>query len=152
MRPVPPELDRFLAPYPRVVRDVAISLRSRVLSVVPKAHETVWDATNAVSLAYSAEGRHGTDLWHLASFSKHVNLGFSDGASLIDPLDVLRGTGVRIRHATFREVEDTQAGWIDEYLMSALKFAGLTESMGDGGTTIKVMNGPKRRPNPAPAT
>ena len=145
-RHVPAELRKFLAPFPKAVQAIALGLRNRVLAVVPRAHETVWDAVNAVSLAYSTAARGGTSLCHVATYSKHVNLGFADGAALPDPLALLRGTGTRIRHVSFRQVEETQAAWIDDYLRVALTLAGLTEEMGDGGTTVRVMQGPKRRP------
>lgn len=141
-----PELKAFLEPFPPFVRDTALQLRKRVLDVVPLAHETVWDASNAVSVAFSTAATKGTDICHVAIYSKHVNLGFADGASLPDPLGLLEGTGKRIRHASFRNPDETRAAWIDDYLRAALRFAGLTDAMGDGGTTVRVMQGPKRRP------
>ena len=146
-RGVPPELEEFLKPFPSAVRDTALQLRKRVLANVPLAHETVWDASNAVSIAFSSAAKRGTDLCHVAVYSKHVNLGFAEGAILPDPLGLLTGTGTRIRHATFRHPEQTSAGWIDDYIQAALSVAGLTEITGDGGTTIRVMQGPKRRPH-----
>ena len=144
-RPVPPELTQFLAPFPPVVTATALELRKRVLSVMPKAHETVWDAINAVSLAYSDTER-GTGFCHVAVYSKHVNLGFNEGASMPDPLGSLAGSGTHIRHVTFREPADTKAMWIDGYLRAAIDVVGLTSTMGDRGTTIRVMQGKKRRP------
>ena len=144
-RRVPPEVREFLAPFPSVVEDTALQLRKRVLAVLPKAHETVWDAINAVSLAYSNTAG-GTGVCHIASYSKHVNLGFDEGASMPDRLGLLAGTGKHIRHVTFREPADADAAWIDDYLQQALGAVGLTSSMGDGGTTIRVMQGRKRRP------
>ena len=79
------------------------------------------------------------------SYSRHVNLGFNDGASLPDPLGVLGGTGARIRHSTFKSVDAVTVEWIDDYLHAALANAELTATMGDGGTTIRVSAGPKRR-------
>jgi hypothetical protein len=84
---------------------------------------------------------------HVATYTKHVNLGFNDGASLTDPLGILAGTGSRVRHVSFRSVEDVRAPWVDEYLHAAVAHGGLTASMGDGGTTVRVSKGPKRRPS-----
>ena len=74
-----------------------------------------------------------------------MNLGFNDGASLDDPHAVLAGTGSRIRHVSFHAVADVDAEWVD-YLAAALAQAGLDGGMGDRGTTIRVSEGPKRRP------
>jgi hypothetical protein len=145
-RPVPADLVSFLAPLRSEIQDLALGLRARVVAVVPAAHEIVWDATNAVSLVYAPSDRWQDGVVHIAAYSKRVNLGFNDGATLTDPLGVLTGTGRRIRHVSFRSSSDVGAAWIEEYVAAALAQAGLDAHMGDGGTTVRVSNGPKRRP------
>jgi hypothetical protein len=61
VRPVPPELTRFLAPFSDDVQEIALGLRGRVLALIPDA-QFVWDATNAVSLVY-ARPRDGKTAW-----------------------------------------------------------------------------------------
>ena len=145
-RRVPPELTEFLAPFSDDIQAIALSLRKRVLAVMPEAHEFVWDATNAVSLVYAPSTRWQDGVVHIATYAKRVNLGFNDGASLDDPQAVLAGTGSRIRHVSFHAVADVDAEWVDDYLAAALAQAGLDPGMGDRGTTIRVSEGPKRRP------
>lgn len=145
-RRAPPELTKYLTPFPEGVAGVVYGLRARVLAVMPNAHEFVWDATNAVSLVYTPSIRWQDGVCHIAVYSKHVNLGFNDGATLDDPLNVLQGTGSRIRHVTFRSVEALQATWLDDYLHAALANADLSFGMGDGGTTVRASTGAKRRP------
>jgi hypothetical protein len=145
-RPAPPALTEFLAPFPDDVGEIALRLRARVLGVMPNAHEVVWDATNAVSLVYAPTTRWQDGVCHIAVYSKHANLGFNDGASLADPLGILTGTGSRIRHVTFRSVDDVDAAWVDDYLRAALTNAHESGGMGDGGTTVRASAGPKRRP------
>jgi hypothetical protein len=123
-----------------------------VLAEVPRAHEFVWDATNAVSLAYAPAERWQDGVVHIATYATRVNLGFNDGASLPDPLGILTGTGARIRHVTFKSVDDVDAPWIGDYVRAALDHAGLGSDMGDGATTVRVSNGPKRRPDGVGAT
>jgi hypothetical protein len=77
----PSELVDFLAPFPDEVQELALGLRERVLTVMPNAHEFVWDATNAVSLAYTPTTRWQDSVVHIASYAKWVNLGFNEGAS-----------------------------------------------------------------------
>jgi hypothetical protein len=145
-RPVPAELVDFLAPFPDGVQELALGLRERVLTVMPNAHEFVWDATNAVSLAYTPTTRWQDSVVHIASYAKWVNLGFNEGASLDDPLGILVGTGGVIRHVRFVAIGDLEAVWLDDYLRAALDNAGCRADMGDGGTTVRVSEGPKRRP------
>ena len=146
MRPAPPELVEFLAPFGDDVHEIVHRLRIRVLGVMPEAHEIVWDATNAVSLVYAPSTRWQDGVCHIAVYSKHANLGFNDGATLADPLGVLTGTGARIRHVTFRTAGEADAPWVEDYLRAALAHADHTSAMGDGGTTVRVSDGPKRRP------
>jgi hypothetical protein len=75
-----------------------------------------------------------------------VNLGFNEGASLDDALGILVGTGAHIRHVRFAAIGDLAASWLDDYLRAALDHAGCRADMGDGGTTVRVSTGPKRRP------
>ncbi|MGH9289958.1 MAG: hypothetical protein ACRD0V_16975 [Acidimicrobiales bacterium] len=145
-RAVPSELIEFLAPFADEVHELALGLRERVLTVMPNAHEFVCDATNAVSLAYTPTTRWQDSVVHIASYAKWVNLGFNDGASLDDSLGILVGTGSRVRHVSFRAVGDLEAPWLEDYLRAAMDNAGCSAGMGDGGTTIRVSAGPKRRP------
>ena len=147
-RRVPPELRTFLAPFPDDVAETALALRARILAVVPRAHEIVWDATNAVSIVHGASERWREDaITHIAVYARHVNLGFNHGAGLSDPRGVLEGTGSRIRHVPFRGRDDVEtADWIDEYVDEALRAAGQDRSLGDSRTTIRSSKGPKRRP------
>ena len=145
-RPVPAALDEFLAPFDDEVVAIVHGLRERVLAVMPNAHEFVWDATNAVSLAYTPTRRWQDGICHIAAYTKHANLGFNEGASLADPSGVLEGTGTRIRHVSFRSSADVTAGWVDHYLRAALAAAGVPAGAGDGGTTVRVSVGHKRRP------
>jgi hypothetical protein len=148
-RAVPAELVDFLAPFSDEVHELALGLRARVLTVMPNAHEFVWDATNAVSLAYTPTTRWQDSVVHITSYAKWVNLGFNEGASLDDPLGILVGTGAHIRHVRFGAIGDLEAAWLDDYLCAALDNAGCRAEVGDGGTTVRVSAGPKRRPGGA---
>jgi len=145
-RAAPAELIDFLAPFSGEVQELALGLRARVLTVMPNAHEFVWDATNAVSLAYTPTTRWQDSVVHIASYAKWVNLGFNEGAALDDPLGLLVGTGAHVRHVRFGAIGGLEAAWLDGYLHAAFDNAGCRADMGDGGTTVRVSAGPKRRP------
>ncbi len=117
-----------------------------MLEFLPNAHEVVWDATNALSLVFTLTDRWQDGICHVALYSKHMNLGFNDGALLDDPEAVLKGTGARIRHATFSSPDAVDAAWIDDYLAAAVANVDMTVEIGDGGTTIRESSGPRRRP------
>ena len=146
-RPPPDELVGFLSLLDEDVTEIALALRERVLGVLPNLHEVVWDAVNAVTVAYTPTTRWQDAICHTPAYTKHVNLGFNEGATLPDPRGVLTGTGKHVRHATMRSVADVYAPWIPTYLQAAAAQAGVPFDAGDRGLTVKVMAGPKRRPH-----
>lgn len=129
------------------MQDIVHLLRTRVLKIVPNAHETVWDAANAVSLVFSPTPRWQDGICHIATYSEHVNLGFNQGGILDDPLGILEGTGNRIRHVSFHSRSETKGKWIDDYVERAMEAACMSPKDGDRGTTIRIMKGEKRRPS-----
>lgn len=145
-----PELDGFLSPFDEALAETVLRLRDRVLSVMPNAHEVVWDAVNAVTIAFTPTARWQDGICDIATHTKHANLGFREGASHPDPLGVLEGNGAHKRHVTFRSADDASPGmapWIEDYLRTAMKAAGMKPDEGDRGRTIRIMKGTKRRPS-----
>ena len=146
IQPEPPEYLAFLAPYSAEVQDLARGMRSRLLEALPPCIETIWDATNAVGVAFGFTEKNADHFIHLAAYTKYVNLGFSQGASLADSEGRLQGSGARIRHIRITRLED----WDDPYLKDLVRQSHL-EAVQSGAvvearTLVRVMEGPKRRP------
>ena len=87
----PNALIKFLKPYDQEVRDAALKLRALVLEEMAPCFENIYDAYSAVAIGYGTSDRLSDGVFHIAVYSKHVNLGFNDGASLDDPLPGCRG-------------------------------------------------------------
>src|SRR5258708_34019159 len=96
----PPTLIKFLKPYDREVRDLALQLRALVLEEMAPCYENIYDAYSAVAIGYGQSDRLRDGIFHIAVYSKHVNLGFNDGAAMDDPKGIMQGAGPRIRHLT----------------------------------------------------
>lgn len=142
----PSEYIEFLAPYSPEIQTLARALRVRMLELLPPCIETVWDATNAVGVAFGFTEKNADHFIHLPVYSKYVNIGFSQGATFHDPEGRLQGKGSRIRHIRLLAVEDLD----DPYLLDLIRQAHET-AVGAGmpvepKTLIRVMDGPKRRP------
>jgi len=119
----PQALRKFLEPYDREVRDLALKLRALVIEEMAPCYENIYDAYSAVAIAYSTSERLSDGICHIAVYAKHVNLGFNDGAHLSDPKKILDGTGKSIRHITIRSTEDLARPEIRSYLRRARKAA-----------------------------
>jgi hypothetical protein len=141
----PPEYVEFLAPYPAATQELARALRRRLVHLLPDCIETVWDATNAVGVAYGFTERNADHFIHLPAYTSYVNIGFSHGTALDDPEGRLKGTGARIRHIRLNHVDD-----LDDYIEGLIHQAA-RQAKGAGTpveprTIVRVMEGPKRRP------
>jgi hypothetical protein len=145
------ELLKFLAPYDPAVRKLALEVRAYLLTIEPRATETIYDAYNAVSTGYSFTGRLKECYCHVAVYSKHVNLGFNRGADLDDPRKVLRGAGSQVRHITIRDKSDLAGPYLKGLVKAAIVNA---RTLGIAGgipeiepqSIVKAIYAKRRRP------
>ena len=145
--PPPPALLDFLAPYDHDVQQLALAVRRFVIEHIPHMTEIVYDASNAVAMAFTPSGRFKEATCHVSVYADHVNLGFNRGAELPDPGGHLLGSGKAIRHVTIRRVEDLLAPHLRALLAEAVKRAHATTA--HAGIIIKSTSGKKRRPGAA---
>ena len=153
--PVPRQLTNFLKPYDPEIRSLALKLRALVLEEMTPCYENIYDAYSAVAIGYGTSDRLRDGIFHLAVYSKHVNLGFNEGATLDDPKGILQGNGNQIRHITIKSVEDIKRPELRNYIRRARK-----KALADAGklgeplpkkpvgvvSTVKAIYAKKRRP------
>lgn len=150
----PRDLVKFLQPYGRGIRDLALQLRALVLEEMAPCYENIYDAYSAVAIGYGTSERLSDGILHIAVYSNHVNLGFNDGATLPDPKRILEGKGSRIRHITIKTTEDLSKPELRSYIRRAKKRASadarkLGEAAGNSKgvvSTVKAIYPKKRRP------
>jgi len=153
--PPPADLRKFLRPYDREVQQLALGLRALVLEEMAPCYENIYDAYSAVAIGYGTSDRLGDGVFHIAVYSRHVNLGFNDGATLADPKGILQGNGNRIRHISIKSESDLARPEIRAYIRRAKKNA-LAEARKLGEkppqkpagviSTVKAIYAKKRRP------
>ena len=146
----PKDLTRFLRPYDPSIRELALGLRELVISELAPCNENIYDAYNAVAIGYGLTDRMKDGICHIAVYAHHVNLGFNNGATLADPSDLLRGTGLRIRHITIRSTSDLKRPELRAYLRRALKQAQPAGPRRKSAGVVSVVKGNypvKRRPS-----
>jgi hypothetical protein len=151
----PPALIRFLKPYDREIRDLALKLRALVLEEMAPCYENIYDAYSAVAIGYGTSDRLRDGIFHIAVYSKHVNLGFNDGATLADPKGILQGSGNQIRHITIKTPDDIARPALRAYIRRARKKAfAEARKLGEPApkkpagviSTVKAIYPKKRRP------
>jgi len=153
--PPPRALIKFLKPYDREIRDLALQLRALVLEEMAPCYENIYDAYSAVAIGYGTSERLSDGIFHIAVYSKGVNLGFNDGAALADPKGILEGTGNRIRHIKMRKPSDIVRAEVRAYIRRARKVAlADARKLGEPApkkpdkvvSTVKAIYPKKRRP------
>ncbi len=145
-----PELLEFLEPYSEEIQNLALELRGQVIDWVPSANELVFDAYNAVSMAFSLSDKLSDAFCHIAVYPGHVNFGFNRGTELRKSTVRLSGSGQLIRHLTVRDISEFPADEIREMVLEAVKIAEqrirLIASHIHGQTFINRSAGKKKRP------
>jgi hypothetical protein len=161
----PPELIKFLAPYDPAIQKLALNLRALVIEEMAPCHENIYDAYSAVAIGYGSSDRLKDGVFHIAVYASGVNLGFNDGASLDDPLGILKGSGKQIRHITMKTQADLKRPEVRAYIRRARSQAiedarkqGETgpaplQKGGEVVSVVKAVYPNKRRPglDPSPA-
>ena len=151
----PSELVKFLRPYDPAIQDLALKLRVLVLDEMAPCFENIYDAYSAVAIGYGSSDRLQDGVLHIAVYTKHVNLGFNHGATLDDPLGILKGSGKQIRHITIESPEDIARPEIRAYVRRAHKTAvDDAQKLDDAPpaklkrvvSTVKAIYPKKRRP------
>jgi hypothetical protein len=151
----PPELVKFLKPYDREIQALALKVRALVLEEMATCYENIYDAYSAVAIGYGFSDRLRDGVFHVAVYSKHVNLGFNEGATLDDPLGLLEGGGKQIRHTPIRTPADLARPEVRAYVRRARQVAiddarklGASPPKSTPGvvSTVKAIYPKKRRP------
>jgi len=88
------------------------ALRELVLEGAPEAEESIKWARPA----YEYNGA----LCYIMAFKNHVNLGFSRGTDLSDPLGILEGSGKEMRHVKVTTLEGILADALKDLVREAV--------------------------------
>ena len=149
--PVPPprrEYLEFLSVYEPRITQLALAVRTLVLSEAPEAVELIYDAYNAVAAGYSFTGRPSDAFIHIAAYASWVNLGFNHGADLDDPGGLLRGTGRQVRHIRIAEAGDVRKPAIRAFIRDAIRRAARPEGRAEaaGTSVVRAIYEKRRRP------
>jgi hypothetical protein len=147
-RKPPQALAGFLAAFDPAIGRLFLDTRALVLDAAPDANELVYDAYNAVTIAYSFTGQLKEAFCHVAAYSGHVNLGFNRGAELDDPAEILVGAGARIRHVRIASRGELAAPALRRLLRAAVAQGRALAPAAPArpASVVRPTTGAKRRP------
>lgn len=141
------QLETFLAPYPAEVQGLSWDCLKWTRQKFPGTTEVFWDATSAVCIAFSFTDHERDCFFNFAVFAKHVTIIFPWGISLNDPEFRLKGEGKRVRNIRMSGMDTLHDPYVEGLIYQAASLGVQPDERVEPRQIVKVMNGPKRRPN-----
>jgi hypothetical protein len=105
---------------PDQLRPVVIRLKEIVLSIHPEACEVVRLGDRAATYGVGPK-KMSEGYCYILPHTNWVNLGFYKGADLMDPNNMLEGTGAKLRHIKIKSLDECEAPEIGKLIKSALE-------------------------------
>ncbi len=127
-------LRELMQDRPEHVVSTAIAARKAVLKLAGECSELIYE-TYCISNAFTFTGKQGQGFIHIATYAKHVNLGFDHGTKLEDPEGLLQGTGKLIRHIRLNGVSDMKRESVARLIRGAVQ-QGLAMAELKGGNVV----------------
>ena len=109
----PNTVDAYVASLDGWRAEVVSTLRQLILKAAPGTKESIkW-----AQPVYEENGPFA----YIRAFKNHINFGFWRGGELPDPLDLLQGSGDRMRHIQLTGVKDMKKKAFKDFVRAAVK-------------------------------
>lgn len=130
------KLMEMLSNRPRAVSETALELRRLISKLAPDSSELLYK-TYAVSNVFTYTGKLGQAFLHVATYAKHVNLGFNQGSRISDPEGLLHGNGKLIRHIRIDQIDDAKDKKVRRLIEAAIEL-GIQMAENAGGIQDQI--------------
>ena len=91
-----------------------------ILEIYPDVVEVPWPKQKIIGYGVGPK-KMSEHFCYLGIYQNHVNLGFYYGAELVDPEDLLEGTGKKLRHVKVRNVAEIEQSSLRDLLIQSLE-------------------------------
>jgi hypothetical protein len=118
------QLADFLGKFDPGVAAFAKGALTKLRSRLPGAFELVYDNFNALAIAFSPTDTSSAAILSIAVYPRWVSLFFAQGARLLDPRSLLKGSGNQMRHIVLASPDDIRRSDVEALISQALKLAG----------------------------
>jgi hypothetical protein len=119
------QLADFLGKFDPEVATIAKGALSKLRKRLPGAFELAYDNYNALAIAFGPTDGSSAAVFSIAVYPRWVSLFFAQGARLLDPRSILKGSGNQMRHIVLESPDDIQRPDVEELISQALKLAGV---------------------------
>ncbi len=111
------QLMDFMAQYTPEVQELIFKVRAMLERELPDAREFVDIPSRIIAYGYSP--KYKDLVCAIAPYASYINLIFSTGTRLSDPLKILAGTGKRARHVKIQSMNDVEMSGIADLVHEA---------------------------------
>lgn len=118
LRPIHGDFISLLRYKDQELIDLYSELRQFVLKLYPECNELLYH-THALTSVYTVSDKLGDAFCMIPIYTNHLNLGFTKGALLKDPDELLQGTGKLMRHIPIKIREDYKHSGVKTLLQNA---------------------------------
>lgn len=146
------DLLKFLSPFPKDIKERALSLREFVWDLYPNSNELIYDNYNALAFGWSPTDRVGQVFCNIAvgRSSGNVHFGFYWGSEIADPEKILIGNGKQYRYILVKDLKEFPKTYIKKLLKEAYNnsMAKVKDKsqLIKGQTIMKSVSAVKRKP------
>jgi 3-methyladenine DNA glycosylase Mpg len=143
------ELEAFIGEYdPQVAAQARAALRT-LRRRLPGAFELVYNYSHALVIAFGASDKGHEAVFSIALYPKWITLYFLQGAKLLDPKELLEGSGKQVRGIRLASAKDLDSRDIKWLMNAALANQPIPKSA--GGCLIIKSNSAAKAPQTTPA-
>jgi hypothetical protein len=140
------QLASFMAKYTPAVRALASEILAKMRTLLPGAIEMVYDNYNALVIGFGPTERPSEAVFSIVLNPRWVSICFIQGASLDDPLGILRGEGNQVRHIRLLAAEDFDRPEMQAMMEQAIEASPKPFDAGTPGRLIIKSISVKQRP------
>lgn len=145
------DLKKFLKPFSKEIRELALLLREFVWNLYPDCNELIYDNYNAVAFGWSPSEKVGDTFCSIAvGNNKYVHFGFYWGSKISDPEKMLLGNGKQYRYIKVSNAKEFPQKYMKQLLKEAYKYSMSRLEGGkqvlQGATITKSISPVKKRP------
>jgi hypothetical protein len=144
------QLAGFIAKFDPAIVKLVRSARAALRKRLPTAIELVYDNYNALAIGFASTERASDAIVSLAVYASVVNLYFMYGAKLLDPRNLLKGSGNQGRFIRLEDAATIDRPAVASLLRAAIRHAkSPLPATGRGYTVIKSISARQRPRRPA---
>jgi len=120
------QVEQLFIAHDKSLVSLAYELRDFFRNTTQPKFELIGQSVSSVNIGYGFTGKAWDSYCAIITYSKHINISFPSGALLIDPDNILIGTGKRVRNIRIVDMSILNEPGVIQLIKSAKELAQST--------------------------